>query len=355
MFASLFFEQGLSATYYDTQDTKKMDFVEHEEEIKHVNPWTDVEKCIFLDRFLQHPKDFRKIASFLKNKTTRDCVAFYYDSKQSIPYKRALREHLQRKKRKIDPKWDATIQSALCVGAVVTAGSGPDKPLKFSLPPNDYTFHTKLFHPMQRDIFDRITGEEDECDVQENSKKRWVLFSLDKSARKYLKQKDLSPEKMSGSVSGDDDGNGTSAASSRSEGGEKKKKGTAPSVDKGGVDLKSPGGAKKVPQKWTTEEKQIFFDTVERHGKLSLHAFVDLDMFRSYPHFLINLSIFHLAFHCREKLVCASERSPFQVTFPNQELLLRSQEATGEAEGRATGGRQRHIYNGRGRCTSCQP
>ena len=245
-----------------------MDFIKHEEEIKHINPWTDVEKCIFLDRFLQHPKDFRKIASFLKNKTTRDCVAFYYDSKQTIPYKRALREHLQRKKRKIDPKWDATIQSALCVGAVITAGSGPDKPLKFSLPSNDYTFHTRLFHPMKRDIFDRITGEEDECDVPENSKKRWVLFSLDKSARKYLKQKDPPSEslKKSGSVSGDDNG-GTSAASSRSSGGEKKKKSTAPNIDKGGIDLKSPTGAKKAPQKWTSEEKQIFFDTVERHGK----------------------------------------------------------------------------------------
>jgi len=247
-----------------------MDFDKHEEEIKHVNPWTDVEKCIFLDRFLQHPKDFRKIASFLKNKTTRDCIAFYYDSKQTIPYKRALREHLQRKKRKIDPKWDATIQSALCVGAVITAGSGPEKPLKFSLPSNDYTFHTRLFHPMKRDIFDRITGEEDECDVPENSKKRWVLFSLDKSARKYLKQKDKDPPseslKKSGSVSGDDNG-GTSVASSRSSGGEKQTKSTEPGIDKGEIDLKSPPGAKKAPQKWTSEEKQIFFETIERHGK----------------------------------------------------------------------------------------
>ena len=104
--------------------------------------------------------------------------------------------------------------------------------------------------------------------MPENSKKRWVLFSLDKSARKYLKQKDPPSEssKKSGSVSGDDNG-GTSAASSRSSGGEKMKKSTAPSIDRGGIDLKSPTGAKKAPQKWTAEEKQIFFDTVERHGK----------------------------------------------------------------------------------------
>ncbi|EED92588.1 MYB DNA binding protein/ transcription factor-like protein, partial [Thalassiosira pseudonana CCMP1335] len=72
------------------------DFVEDEEERKHVNVWSDMEKCIFLDRFLHHPKDFRKIASFLKNKTTKDCIQFYYDSKKTIPYKHALKEFLQR-------------------------------------------------------------------------------------------------------------------------------------------------------------------------------------------------------------------------------------------------------------------
>ena len=85
-----------------------------EEERRHVNVWTDMEKCIFLDRFLHHPKDFRKIASFLRNKTTKDCIRFYYDSKKSVPYKHALKEFLQRKKRRGDVvSWDATIQSAL--------------------------------------------------------------------------------------------------------------------------------------------------------------------------------------------------------------------------------------------------
>lgn len=252
------------ATYHDTQATKKIDYDKYEEETRHINPWTDVEKCIFLDRFLQHPKDFRKIASFLKNKSTRDCVVFYYDSKQSIPYKRALREHLQRKKRKADPKWDATIQAALCVGAVVTAGSGPDKPLEFSLPSNDYTFCTRLFHPMQREIFDRINGTEEVVDVPENSsKKRWTLFKLDKSARKYLKQKE--PPEDSSTKKKDSSSSGGPTASSA--GGKSK---ATNNVDKGGANIKSPG-PKKAPQKWSAAEKKIFFDTVERHGKFFLY------------------------------------------------------------------------------------
>jgi hypothetical protein len=50
-------------------------------------PWTDLEKCIFLDKFLQFPKNFGKVASFLEHKTAKDCVRFYYDSKKDIDYK----------------------------------------------------------------------------------------------------------------------------------------------------------------------------------------------------------------------------------------------------------------------------
>lgn len=40
-----------------------------------------MEKAIFLDKFMQFPKNFSKIASFLTNRSTKDCVRFYYDSK----------------------------------------------------------------------------------------------------------------------------------------------------------------------------------------------------------------------------------------------------------------------------------
>ena len=216
-----------------------------EEERSHINPWSDIEKCIFLDRFLQHPKDFKKIASFLKNKSTRDCVAFYYDSKQSIPYKRALREHVQRKKRKADVSWESTIQAALSVGVLISVGTCPDKPLLFSLPANDFTFATQSLHPLKKEIFVGVNGEKQDLDIPENThKKRWTLFSLDPKCRKYAKL----PSKAQESI-----GN-----SRKADGGKKKTN----DVDK----VKSPV-AKKPPQKWSATEKKSFYDTVQNHGK----------------------------------------------------------------------------------------
>ena len=40
-----------------------------------------MEKVIFVDKFILFPKNFSKIASFLINRSTKDCVRFYYDSK----------------------------------------------------------------------------------------------------------------------------------------------------------------------------------------------------------------------------------------------------------------------------------
>ena len=69
-----------------------------EAERKRSNLWTDVEKCIFLDKFLHHPKNFSRIASFLPRKSPEDVVQFYYDSKTSIDYKALLKEAVNRNK-----------------------------------------------------------------------------------------------------------------------------------------------------------------------------------------------------------------------------------------------------------------
>lgn len=63
--------------------------------------WSDTERLIFIDKFLQYPKDFHRISAFLANKNTRDCVAYYYASKKSIPYKHLLAEQLQRRRGKM--------------------------------------------------------------------------------------------------------------------------------------------------------------------------------------------------------------------------------------------------------------
>lgn len=61
--------------------------------------WTDIERCIFLDKFLQFPKDFKRIASFFRNKTTEDVIAFYYDTKKVCDYKSYMNEHHRRRNR----------------------------------------------------------------------------------------------------------------------------------------------------------------------------------------------------------------------------------------------------------------
>lgn len=69
-----------------------------EAERKRLNMWTDMEKCIFLDKFIQHPKNFMRISSFLPRKSPEDVVQFYYDSKTSIDYKGLLKEAVNRSK-----------------------------------------------------------------------------------------------------------------------------------------------------------------------------------------------------------------------------------------------------------------
>lgn len=56
------------------------------------NPWTSEEKEIFLDKLSIFGKDFRKIASFLDNKTTADCVEFYYKNHKSECFQKAKKK-----------------------------------------------------------------------------------------------------------------------------------------------------------------------------------------------------------------------------------------------------------------------
>ena len=51
-----------------------------EKERAMINPWTSEERKIYLEKFQEFGKDFRKVASFLDHKTTADCVEFYYRS-----------------------------------------------------------------------------------------------------------------------------------------------------------------------------------------------------------------------------------------------------------------------------------
>lgn len=249
------FFQSLTALYVNTFTSRRVfDPVHEAKEEATTNLWSDMEKCIFLDRFLQFPKDFKRIASFLKNKTTKDCISFYYDSKQTVPYKGALKEHMMRRKRKTDYKvWDASIQAAVSVGAKISAGENEEKPVIFTVPKNDLTFITQMLHPLKRELLDPMiideatAAEHDETGRSEDSKwksrkrGRDPLFSLEKKQMKFLRQ--ASQDSMA-------------IQSTKNK-----------SNENAEMDSDTPASARKAPQKWTPEEKKIFLSTLEEHGK----------------------------------------------------------------------------------------
>jgi len=282
-------ERRLCATYSNGFFGKQVDdWAAEEEELKHLNIWSDIEKCIFLDRFLHHPKDFRKIASFLKYKTTKDCIRFYYDSKKTVPYKHALKEFLQRKKRRGDVvSWDATIQSALSVGAIIKAGKDPEKPLKFLLPSSDYTYHTKLFHPMSLEIFNGLDLNSlnskgiDEVKAKEKQKRvNW--FILDAPSRKFLKQgkedKEHNSSKRKLQTTQDREESEIGAAPQKQRTLEKEYVHSEPPSKKSKNKMVEDDGDDDEPiidlkkhstkaHKWTDDEKKLFFEAVGKFGQ----------------------------------------------------------------------------------------
>ena len=230
-----------------------------------MNVWTDMEKCIFLDRFLQFPKDFRRIASFLRNKTTKDCVAFYYDSKQTVPYKGALKEHMMRRKRKGDYQvWDASIQAVTSAGGTVSAGEDEEKPVIFGVPQSDLTFNTRLLHPLKREALDPMVideaaaaeyeGTNDSDDSRWKSRKRGrdPLFILDKEQTKFLRQ--ASQELMTNTRPADEDAEDAKDGSKSADGETTAKK-----------------SAHK--QKWTNAEKKSFVEALDKHGTPDVELF----------------------------------------------------------------------------------
>jgi hypothetical protein len=86
-----------------------------------VNPWTDTEKAIFVDKFLQNPKGFRQIAQHLRNKNHRDVMSFYYDSKKVCNYKLLLREQnsVRRRQQQRRPLWRITEAGLKMLGVKV--------------------------------------------------------------------------------------------------------------------------------------------------------------------------------------------------------------------------------------------
>lgn len=265
-----------------------------------------MEKCIFFDRFLLFPKDFKKIASFLRNKTTMDCVAFYYDAKKSLPFKGALREHLLRKRRgrsaeNCNISWMATVQAAISAGASVSEGDGSDeRPFTFSIPGGDNTYSTSKFHPMQRDILHLASDYSAAASCRSGS-----IIPSEKSSSFISDSLKLALCKASSTVARarsyhgsdntvvvDDDDNFDNASKYDVAAGTKRqrspevrvsdsdsKDNALPEAESRGEVTQEPeqlhllksstvagAGNRKGAQKWAPEEKRIFFETLQQHG-----------------------------------------------------------------------------------------
>ena len=168
---------------------------------------------------------------------------------------------MRRKRRGDYNVWTLTIEAALSVGAVVQAGTSEEKPVVFLLPERDDTCNTRLFHPMKREVYDAMTINERDaefCDDDlvgdskaEVSRKRprEPLFTLSREQSKFLK--DMAPPPTTKSTVPNhsnveaSDGNAT---------------------DDGTKDG-SQTPMRKAPQKWTNNEKRLFLETLEKHGK----------------------------------------------------------------------------------------
>uniref|UniRef100_A0A8C7C9W5 Nuclear receptor corepressor 2 n=1 Tax=Oncorhynchus kisutch TaxID=8019 RepID=A0A8C7C9W5_ONCKI len=64
-----------------------------------MNMWSEQEKDTFREKFIQHPKNFGLIASFLERKTVAECVLFYYLTKKNENYKNIVRRNYRRRGR----------------------------------------------------------------------------------------------------------------------------------------------------------------------------------------------------------------------------------------------------------------
>lgn len=80
-------DQDRSCIPYDGSSVLIEDPLMHHFAAQAVNPWSREEKVVFLEKFLVYQKNFRKISTFLKHKSTQDCVDFYYKNKINLGLK----------------------------------------------------------------------------------------------------------------------------------------------------------------------------------------------------------------------------------------------------------------------------
>lgn len=78
-------------TVFVTHNGLVDDPIASEKEKKMINPWMPEEREVFMEMLATLGKDFFKIASFLKHKTTADCVEFYYKNHKSDSFREVMK------------------------------------------------------------------------------------------------------------------------------------------------------------------------------------------------------------------------------------------------------------------------
>lgn len=121
---------------YDTKERKvnyqnDNGFIENMEMVyksrQFLNIWTPSEKEIFKEKYLQHPKNFGVIASFIERKSVSDSVQYYYLSKKTENYKQLLRKSRQRTRsarnntQKVNSSANTSVVDILTTGKYIIA------------------------------------------------------------------------------------------------------------------------------------------------------------------------------------------------------------------------------------------
>merc|ERR1712238_279749 len=181
------------------------------------------------------------------------------------------------KKRRGDAvSWEATIEAALSVGASVTNGSSTDKPIHFSLPCDDHTYYTHRLHPTSIELFDFMAtdakrGTHSNSNYNNSSSKiistQRSLFTTDSKKRKSLNG--LSQNNNRKKPNKDDNLSSEKIAKSEIASNTPDSVKSAHNI----IDINCAESIhnttilRKAPQKWNQKEKQIFTETVEKHGR----------------------------------------------------------------------------------------
>ena len=108
--------------------------------------WSETEKQVFTDRYLQTPKQWQKIADHLPGRTYKDCIRHYYLTKKIVGYKEKLRIPKKGKRRNAKARSNAwangqppprTRQSKLINADAARKAAGTPLPLEVKVQGED--------------------------------------------------------------------------------------------------------------------------------------------------------------------------------------------------------------------------